>query len=95
MNFRNKLLQKVSIIRLEYFLKALKVLYPKSASISDPDTFSDKVKLLEKLAMKQQVKKMKSSVSNMSGVSGKLSSLRSLAQSTGLDEDDIDNSASG
>ena len=62
LDFRRKLAQKLSITRLDYYMKLLKELYGAKASVSDPDAFKDKIKLKER-AQRQVVRRQNSKMS--------------------------------
>lgn len=71
----------MSILRLDYILKVLRVIYKNKAAISDPDAFKDKIKNL--LRQQKRMKKMKYQRADSKS---SFASMYSKSQRTGLSE---------
>ena len=64
LEFRGKLAEQISITRLDYMFRVLKEMYGSKTSISDPDSFKDKVVALER-RQRKLLKRVNSATSAM------------------------------
>jgi hypothetical protein len=85
--FRRQLANKISITRLDYMIRVLR-LHFKKAQISDPDAFKDRIKVMERQDAVNNLRRIKSTSSLRSSVFNR-SAKTGLTDKTGDDDETL------
>lgn len=87
--WRNNYAQEISILRLDYIFRVLRVIYKNKAQIADPDAFKHKIK-----AMMRAQRRAKRVKLNRSDSKSSFASMYSKSQKTGVSEGSVSGKSS-
>lgn len=91
LDFRDQLAQAVSITRLDYILKTLRMVLQKGV-IPDPDSFKDKIRQMnreDRIKFQKGLKRSKTSVSSMMSFYSRPSATKSASGASSNNQEDL------